>query len=115
MPETQTRTIVNYTVVADAIVLQTDDIDPQTRKPIVSRAVKGQTFDAYDDDPRVATFRAMKSIRPTKDVTGKEHITAATIQRAFQNDGEYSGPVIEEVTPLDGKQPVEGDALLATS
>lgn len=114
MPETD-RNIVNYTVLTDAIVLATDETDPQTKKPVVVRATKGQTFDAYDDDPRVLTFRAMKSIRPTKDATGKERITALTILRAFQTDEADPVNIVEDVKPIDAPAPVDPNALLASS
>jgi len=116
MPETETdRKVVNYTVLTDAIVLTIDDIDPQTKKPVVVRALKGQTFDAYEDDTRVQTFKAMKSIRPTADVTGKEHITALTILKAFQTEEDPLANVVTDVAPVNAPMPTEGDAILASS
>lgn len=103
--------LVNYTVLQEAIVLQTGQINPENKKPEVVRAVKGQTFNAPPDNPSVVTFLGMKAIRPTAEATGNEHVTALSILRAFKS--EVTGDVKKDVEPVDAPLPVEGpDALL---
>lgn len=107
-----TPDLINYTVLADAITIDTGVVNPITKRTDVIRAVKNDTFDSPPDHPAVLTHLGLKAIRPTKDVTGKERITTRRIMELFRSA--ETGPDVEDVVAIDAPHPVEdpNDALV---
>lgn len=97
----------SYTVVASAVTLETAEIDPQTKRPIIVRALYGETFRAPVNNPSVITLLGMKSLLPTSKFKG-QHTTARTILLAYADDAD---PVVlvEDVKPIAAPVPKDVD------
>jgi len=52
----------DYVVISDAVNLTTDEIDPNTKKPVVVRLVQGETIHAPEDHPSILNLLAQGGI-----------------------------------------------------
>lgn len=102
-----------YTVLAEAIVVTTGRLDPQTRKPEIVRMLKGDTLQGPADDPQVVSLLSMRAIREEEKAAKNPNyvLTAREVLRAFRS--EVTAEPVKAVIPVDAPNPETNPANLA--